>query len=132
MALESEHRHKANVEAGMRELKSNFGLHAFRKHGFMANWAWLLFVCLGHNLCCWTQQLGGSERVEAVGTYGPSVCATAIWPSPPWWSEAAGASCFACMSTIPTSSSSLLRSGASRSFGLLGPEPNLPGSAARL
>jgi hypothetical protein len=57
-ALESEHRHKAVVEAGMRELKSNFGLHAMRKHGFMANWAWLLLVCLGHNLCCWTQQLG--------------------------------------------------------------------------
>jgi len=58
VALESEHRHKADVEAGMRELKSNFGLHAFRKHGFMVNWAWLLLVCLGHNLCCWTQQLG--------------------------------------------------------------------------
>ena len=57
-ALESEHRHKAVVESGMRELKSNFGLHAMRKHGFMANWAWLLLVCLGHNLCCWTQQLG--------------------------------------------------------------------------
>ena len=42
----------------MRELKSNFGLHAMRKHGFMANWAWLLLVCVGHNLCCWTQQLG--------------------------------------------------------------------------
>lgn len=58
LALESEHRHKADVESGMRELKSNLGLHAFRKHGFMANWAWLLLVCLGHNLCCWTQQLG--------------------------------------------------------------------------
>ena len=58
VALECEHRHKADVESGMRELKSNFGLHAFRKHGFMANWAWLLLVCLGHNLCCWTQQLG--------------------------------------------------------------------------
>jgi hypothetical protein len=56
--LESEHRHKANVEAGMRELKSNFGLGTIRKHGFMANWVWLLLVCLGHNLCCWTQQLG--------------------------------------------------------------------------
>ena len=42
----------------MAELKSNFGLHAFRKHGFMANSAWLLIVCLGHNLCCWTQYLG--------------------------------------------------------------------------
>src|SRR3989337_2165107 len=56
--LESEHRHKAEVEGGMRELKANFGLHALRKHDFMANWAWLLLVCLGHNLCCWTQQLG--------------------------------------------------------------------------
>jgi Transposase DDE domain group 1 len=56
--LEAEHRHKAQVEAGMRELKSNFGLHALRKHGFMVNWVWLLLVCLGHNLCCWAQQLG--------------------------------------------------------------------------
>jgi hypothetical protein len=57
-ALEAEHRQKATVETGMAELKSNFGLHAFRKHGFMANWAWLLVVCLGHNLCCWAQHLG--------------------------------------------------------------------------
>jgi hypothetical protein len=56
--LESEHRQKARVEQSMRELKENFGLHALRKHGFMANWAWLLMVCLGLNLCCWTQSLG--------------------------------------------------------------------------
>lgn len=56
--LESEHRHKALVEAGMRELKSNYGLGTIRKHGFMANWTWLLLVCVAHNLCCWTQQLG--------------------------------------------------------------------------
>lgn len=64
--LEAEHRQKATVETGMAELKSNFGLHAFRKHGFMANWAWLLIVCLGHNLCCWTQHLGalGGGRDE--------------------------------------------------------------------
>ena len=64
--LEAEHRQKAVVETGMAELKSNFGLHVFRKHGFMANWAWLLVVCLGHNLCCWTQQLGalGGGRHE--------------------------------------------------------------------
>lgn len=60
--VESEHRHKALVESGVRELKGNFGLHAMRKHGFMVNWAWLLLVCIGHNLCCWTQQLG---RLEA-------------------------------------------------------------------
>lgn len=64
--LEAEHRQKAVVETGMAELKSNFGLHAFRKHGFMANWAWLLIVCLGHNLCCWAQHLGalGAGRSE--------------------------------------------------------------------
>lgn len=56
--LESEHRRKALVEAGMRELKSNYGLGTIRRHGFMANWAWLLLVCLGHNLTRWTQQLG--------------------------------------------------------------------------
>jgi hypothetical protein len=56
--LESEHRHKALVEAGMRELKSNYGLGTIRKHRFMANWTWLLLVCIGHNLCCWAQQLG--------------------------------------------------------------------------
>lgn len=56
--LESEHRHKALVEAGMRELKSNYGLGTIRRHGFMANWAWLLLVCVAHNLCCWAQQLG--------------------------------------------------------------------------
>jgi hypothetical protein len=71
VALESEHRHKADVESGMRELKSNFGLSVLRKHGFMANWAWLLIVCLGHNLCAWLQNLGklvpaqGGRRLRA-------------------------------------------------------------------
>jgi Transposase DDE domain group 1 len=59
--LERQHRQKATVETGMAELKSNFGLHAFRKHGFMANWAWLLIVCLGHNLCAWTQHLAALD-----------------------------------------------------------------------
>ncbi len=57
--LESEHRHKALVESGMRELKENFGLSVLRKHGFMANWAWLVIVTTGLNLCRWTQLLGG-------------------------------------------------------------------------
>ncbi len=56
--LESEHRHKALVESGVRELKENFGLSVLRKHGFMANWAWLLIVATGLNLCRWTQLLG--------------------------------------------------------------------------
>src|SRR6266545_1387258 len=59
--LESEHRHKALVEGGMRELKENFGLRVLRKHGFMANWAWLLVVATGLNLCRWTQLLGKIE-----------------------------------------------------------------------
>ena len=60
-ALESEHRHKALVESGMRELKENFGLEVLRKHQFMANWAWLLIVVTAHNLIRLTQLLGGVE-----------------------------------------------------------------------
>src|SRR5438270_851236 len=60
-ALESEHRHKALVESGVRELKENFGLEVLRKHQFMANWAWLLIVVTAHNLVRLTQLLGGVE-----------------------------------------------------------------------
>jgi hypothetical protein len=56
--LESEHRHKAKVESGVRELKENFGLDVWRKHGFMANWAWLLVVTTALNLTRWSQLLG--------------------------------------------------------------------------
>jgi hypothetical protein len=49
------------VEGGMRELKENFGLSVIRKHGFMANWAWLLIVTTGLNLCRWTQLLGALD-----------------------------------------------------------------------
>lgn len=59
--LESEHRHKAQVESGMRELKENFGLDVFRKHGFLANWAWLLVVTSALNLTRWSQLLGSLD-----------------------------------------------------------------------
>lgn len=61
VTLESEHRHKAQVESGMRELKENFGLDVLRKHGFMANWAWLLIVSTALNLTRWSQVLGGLD-----------------------------------------------------------------------
>ena len=60
--LESEHRHKAQVESGVRELKENFGLDVLRKHGFMANWAWLLTVVTALNLTRWTQLLGSLDE----------------------------------------------------------------------
>jgi Transposase DDE domain group 1 len=60
-ALESEHRHKAQVESGVRELKENFGLDVLRKHGFMANWAWLLVVATALNLTRWSQLLGSLD-----------------------------------------------------------------------
>jgi hypothetical protein len=61
VTLEAEHRHKAQVESGMRELKENFGLDVLRKHGFMANWAWLLVVTTALNLTRWSQILGGLD-----------------------------------------------------------------------
>ncbi|MEA2533957.1 MAG: hypothetical protein QOJ93_1768 [Actinomycetota bacterium] len=60
-ALESEHRHKALVESGVRELKENFGLEVLRKHQFMANWAWLLILVTANNLVRLTQLLGAAE-----------------------------------------------------------------------
>jgi hypothetical protein len=60
--LESEHRHKAQVESGVRELKENFGLDVLRKHGFMANWAWLLVVATALNLTRWAQLLGSLDE----------------------------------------------------------------------
>jgi hypothetical protein len=60
--LESEHRHKAEVESGVRELKENFGLDVLRKHGFMANWAWLLVVASALNLTRWSQLLGSLDE----------------------------------------------------------------------
>jgi Transposase DDE domain group 1 len=60
--LESEHRHKAQVEAGVRELKESFGLDVLRKHGFMANWAWLLVVATTLNLTRWAQLLGSLDE----------------------------------------------------------------------
>ena len=62
--LESEHRHKAQVESGVRELKENFGLDVLRKHGFMANWAWLFIVVTALNLTRWTQLLGSLDDVD--------------------------------------------------------------------
>lgn len=59
--LESEHRHKAQIESGMRELKENFGLDVLRKHGFMANWAWLLVLSTALNLTRWSQLLGALD-----------------------------------------------------------------------
>ena len=64
VTLEVEHRHKAQVESGMRELKENFGLDVFRKHGFMANWAWLLVIVTALNLTRWSQLLG---QIDADG-----------------------------------------------------------------
>ncbi|MGH2747175.1 MAG: IS1380 family transposase [Actinomycetota bacterium] len=62
--LEAEHRHKAQVESGMRELKENFGLDVLRKHGFVANWAWLLVVVTALNLTRWSQLLGSIDATE--------------------------------------------------------------------
>ena len=56
--LEAEHRHKAEVEGGIRELKQNLGLQVWRKHRFYANWAWLLILVTANNLLCWTELLG--------------------------------------------------------------------------
>lgn len=74
-------RGKADVQAGMRELKSNFGLHAFRKHGFLANWAWLLLSYAWAQPVLLGQQLGhpGAGRDGSDLTYVRRDCVIATW-----------------------------------------------------
>lgn len=47
---------------GSGQLKENFGLDVLRKHGFMANWAWLLIVVTALNLTRWSQRLGSLDE----------------------------------------------------------------------
>ena len=121
LALKSEHRHKADIESSMRELKSNFGLHAFRKHGLMANWAWLLLVCLATTCAGGRSSWDVSEPGGAVRICAPSVSVIAT-PSRPWWCAAVGDSRRAFRPLTLTSSSSRRPTNALRPSGPLPPD----------
>ena len=61
LAVDAFHRAHARVELDIRDLKEGAGLDHCPSGNFWANGAWLLCAVLAHNLCRWTQIVGGIE-----------------------------------------------------------------------
>jgi hypothetical protein len=66
VALDADHRRHAVVELAIRDAKQGSGLNHHPSGKFFANAAWLVLVCLAHNLLRWTATLGLGVRDEQV------------------------------------------------------------------
>jgi Transposase DDE domain group 1 len=64
--LDVDHRRHAVVELAIRDAKQGAGLNHHPSGKFFANAAWLVLVCLAHNLLRWTATLGLGVRDELV------------------------------------------------------------------
>jgi len=64
--LDADHRRHAVVELAIRDAKHGSGLNHHPSGKFFANAAWLILVCLAHNLLRWTATLGLGAREELV------------------------------------------------------------------
>jgi|SRR5512132_473781 hypothetical protein len=64
--LDADHRRHAVVELAIRDAKRGAGLNHHPSGKFFANAAWLVLVCLAHNLLRWTATLGLGVRDEQV------------------------------------------------------------------
>ncbi|HZA82996.1 MAG TPA: IS1380 family transposase [Actinomycetes bacterium] len=64
--LDADHRRHAVVELAIRDAKSGAGLNHHPSGRFFANAAWLVLVCLAHNLLRWTATLGLGTRNQLV------------------------------------------------------------------
>ena len=64
--LDADHRRHAVVELVIRDAKQGSGLNHHPSGKFFANAAWLVLVCLAHNLLRWTATLGLGVRDEQV------------------------------------------------------------------
>jgi hypothetical protein len=64
--LDADHRRHAVVELAIRDAKQGSGLNHHPSGKFFANAAWLVLVCLAHNLLRWTATLGLGVRDEQV------------------------------------------------------------------
>jgi hypothetical protein len=58
LELEADHRHHAEIENAIRDLKYGVGLNHLPSGKFGANGAWLAIQVLAHNLARWTARLG--------------------------------------------------------------------------
>jgi hypothetical protein len=64
--LDAHHRRHAVIELAIRDAKHGTGLNHHPSGKFFANAAWLVLVCLAHNLLRWTAALGLGVRDEQV------------------------------------------------------------------
>ena len=64
--LDADHRRHAVIELAIRDAKQGSGLNHHPSGKFFANAAWLVLVCLAHNLLRWTATLGLGVRDEQV------------------------------------------------------------------
>jgi DDE family transposase len=64
--LDADHHRHAVVELAIRDAKHGAGLNHHPSGKFFANAAWLVLVCLAHNLLRWTAALGLGTRDELV------------------------------------------------------------------
>ena len=64
--LDADHGRHAVIELAIRDAKQGSGLNHHPSGKFFANAAWLVLVCLAHNLLRWTATLGLGVRDEQV------------------------------------------------------------------
>ena len=64
--LDADHRRHAVIELAIRDAKHGTGLRHHPSGRFFANAAWLVLVCLAHNLLRWIAVLGLGARNEQI------------------------------------------------------------------
>ena len=68
LELEADHRHHAEIENAIRDLKYGVGLNHLPSGRFPANAAWLAIQAMAHNLARWTARIGLGEQVVTTKT----------------------------------------------------------------
>ena len=66
--LEADHRHHAEIEKAIRDLKYGVGLNHLPPGRFPANGAWLAVQVMAHNLARWTTRIGLGEPAATTKT----------------------------------------------------------------
>ena len=64
----ADHRHHAETENAIRDLKYDFGLNHLPSGRFAANGAWLAVQLMAHNLARWTARIGLGEQIVTTKT----------------------------------------------------------------
>ena len=68
LELEADHRHHAEIENAIRDLKYGVGLNHLPSGRFPANAAWLAVQVIAHNLARWTARIGLGEQILTTKT----------------------------------------------------------------